>query len=121
MIAIIDYGMGNVRSVEKAFVSLGYPAVITSDSDEIDRASHIVLPGVGAFGDAVRELQQRRLINLAKQVIESGRPFLGICLGLQILFERSCGTGDYSGRGGSISNATEGPAHGMESGSRLSS
>jgi glutamine amidotransferase len=89
MIAIIDYGMGNVRSVEKAFAKLGYSAVITAEAQEIRRASHVVLPGVGAFGDAMRELEQRRLVGLIREIVDSKRPFLGICLGLQVLFERS--------------------------------
>jgi glutamine amidotransferase len=88
-IVIIDYGMGNLRSVEKAFVRLGFRVEITSDPDAINRAEKIVVPGVGAFGDAMRELRERGLIEPLLRAITDQRPFLGICLGLQVLFEGS--------------------------------
>ncbi len=88
-IVIIDYGMGNLRSVEKAFVRLGFTVEITSDPDAINRAEKIVVPGVGAFGDAMRELRERGLIEPLLCAITDQRPFLGICLGLQVLFEGS--------------------------------
>jgi len=93
MLAIIDYQMGNLRSVQKGFEKVGHQATITSDPDELKRASKIVLPGVGAFGDAIAELRRRELVEPIRQAIDSGKPFLGICLGLQLLFE----TGDEGG------------------------
>lgn len=89
MIVIIDYGMGNLRSVEKAFAYLGYPALISGDSSRLREAEGIVLPGVGAFGDAMQELEERRLISPIMEIVEEGKPFLGICLGYQLLFESS--------------------------------
>ena len=89
MIAIVDYGMGNLRSVSKAFQSQEFPAIVTRNPDDIARASGLVLPGVGAFGDCVKNLGEYGLIDPIKEFIDSGRPFLGICLGLQVLFEES--------------------------------
>jgi glutamine amidotransferase len=89
MIAIIDYGVGNLRSVEKAFTYLGYPAKVTTVPSEILNADKVILPGVGAFGKSMEYLDKARMIPVVRQVIDSGRPFLGICLGLQLLFEES--------------------------------
>jgi len=89
MIAIVDYGMGNLRSVSKAFQSQKFPVVVTRNPDDISKASGLVLPGVGAFGDCVKNLGEYGLIDPIKEFIDSGRPFLGICLGLQVLFEES--------------------------------
>jgi len=89
MIAIVDYGMGNLRSVSKAFQSQEFPAVVTRDPQEISLASGLVLPGVGAFGDCVKNLSEYGLIEPILNFIDSGKPFLGICLGLQVLFEES--------------------------------
>ena len=89
MIAIIDYGMGNLRSVEKAFAKLGADVIVTSDASIIASADKVVLPGVGAFGDCMHNLQEYRLIDVIQEVIGKGTPFLGICLGLQLLFEGS--------------------------------
>lgn len=89
MIAIVDYGMGNLRSVSKAFDLQGYSAAVTRDRDLISEASGLVLPGVGGFGDSMRNLEEYGLITPIKEYIRSGRPFLGICLGLQVLFEES--------------------------------
>jgi len=89
MIAIIDYGMGNLYSVEKAFVKLGAQAVVTSDPEVILKADKVVLPGVGAFGDCMKNLTQSGLVPVIHEVIGRGTPFLGICLGLQALFEAS--------------------------------
>jgi len=89
MIAVIDYGMGNLRSVEKALEISGGDVVITSSAAEIKKCSKLVFPGVGSFGDAMKELKNRRLIEPIKCAIESGKPFLGLCLGLQLLFENS--------------------------------
>ncbi|MBI3603949.1 MAG: imidazole glycerol phosphate synthase subunit HisH [Nitrospirae bacterium] len=89
MIAIIDYGMGNLRSVQKAFEAVGHQAVVTRESHVIADASHVVLPGVGAFADCMANLQQYGLIEPIRKAIASGKPFLGICLGLQLLFTES--------------------------------
>ena len=89
MIAIVDYGMGNLRSVGNAFARLGANAVVTRDADEIKRANAMVLPGVGAFGRCVENLRKFGLFDLIREEIASGKRYLGICLGLQILFESS--------------------------------
>jgi glutamine amidotransferase len=89
MITIVDYGMGNLRSVSKAFESQGADVKISSKPRDIDGAEKIVLPGVGAFGDAMRELKKHRLVEALKRNIKEGKPFLGLCLGLQLLFETS--------------------------------
>lgn len=86
MIAIIDYGMGNLRSVQKGFERVGREAVVTSDAKTILCASKVVLPGVGAFPDCMRNLEQHGLIDVVHKSIRAGKPFLGICLGLQLLF-----------------------------------
>jgi glutamine amidotransferase len=89
MIAIIDYGMGNLRSVQKGFERVGRDAVVTRDPKTILNSSRVVLPGVGAFPDCMRNLEEFGLIDAVYQSIESGKPFLGICLGLQLLFTES--------------------------------
>ncbi len=89
MIAIIDYDAGNIKSVEKAVLKLGAEPLTTRDSEEIRKASHVILPGVGAFGDAMGRLEKYGLIPVIKETAESGKPFLGICLGEQLIFERS--------------------------------
>jgi glutamine amidotransferase len=99
MIAIVDYQMGNLRSVQKAFERVGHQATITSDPDELRAAEKIVLPGVGAFGDAIDELRRRRLVDPICEGIERGKPFLGICLGLQLLFDVSYEGGRHEGLG----------------------
>ncbi len=97
MIAIIDYGMGNLRSVQKGFEKVGHAAVVTSDPRAIMDAGHVVLPGVGAFPDCMRNLEERGLLDVVSKVIGSGRPFLGICLGLQLLFTESEEFGVHKG------------------------
>jgi glutamine amidotransferase len=89
MIAIVDYGMGNLRSVHKAFAKVGFPATITQDRAVIAKAQGLVLPGVGAFQKAMDNLRDLGLVDPLSAYIESGRPFLGICLGLQLLFTES--------------------------------
>ena len=89
MIAIIDYDAGNIKSVEKALQKLNAEVVITKDANEILNADKVILPGVGAFGDAMANLRKYGLDKVIHQVVEKGTPFLGICLGLQLLFERS--------------------------------
>jgi glutamine amidotransferase len=99
VIAIIDYQMGNLRSVQKAFEKVGVEAQITSDPDQLRRASKVVLPGVGAFEDAIAELERRSLVEPICELIEQGTPFLGICLGLQLLFDVSNEGGRFEGMG----------------------
>jgi glutamine amidotransferase len=89
MIAIIDYGMGNLRSVCKAFEAVGAKAQVTSHAEDILKADKVVLPGVGAMGPAMQKLQELALEGPICKVIQQGKPFLGICLGLQLLFEKS--------------------------------
>lgn len=89
MIAIIDYDAGNLRSVEKALLSIGEETSVTRNHDEILAADKVVLPGVGAFGDAMRKLHEYKLVDTIHEAVDSGKPFLGICLGLQLLFRRS--------------------------------
>lgn len=89
MIAIIDYDAGNLRSVEKALQALGEQPAITRDQEKILAADKVILPGVGSFGDAMARLNQYGLIDVIHQVADKGTPFLGICLGLQLMFERS--------------------------------
>lgn len=99
MIAIIDYQMGNLRSVQKAFERVGHAAKITCDYREILEAERVVLPGVGAFGDAMEELRRRDLIGPIREVIAADKPFLGICLGLQLLFDVGYENGRHEGLG----------------------
>lgn len=89
MIAIVDYGMGNLRSVSKAFQSQGFTVNVTKDPGDIRSASGLVLPGQGAFGDCVKNLEENGIFQTIKEFIQSGKPYLGICLGLQVLFEGS--------------------------------
>ncbi|MBI3622352.1 MAG: imidazole glycerol phosphate synthase subunit HisH, partial [Nitrospirae bacterium] len=97
MIAIIDYGMGNLRSIHKAFEHVGHPAVVTRSPAAIADASHVVLPGVGAFPDCMRNLERFGLIEPIHRAIRSGKPFLGICLGLQLLFTEGEEFGPHPG------------------------
>lgn len=99
MIAIIDYDAGNIRSVEKALKSLGQDTSVTRDRDVILKADKVILPGVGAFGDAMDKLRKYGLESVIHEVAEAGTPFLGICLGLQLLFERSDETPGIEGLG----------------------
>ena len=99
MIAIIDYQMGNLRSVQKGFEKVGFEAEITSDPARLAAAEKIVLPGVGAFGDAMAELRARDLIGPIRDAVAAGKPFLGICLGLQLLFDVGYEGGEYEGLG----------------------
>jgi glutamine amidotransferase len=99
MIAVIDYQMGNLRSVQKALERVGHEAVVTSDPEDVARADKIVLPGVGAFEDAIAELRRRELVGPIVEAIDRGKPFLGICLGLQLLFDVSYEGGRHEGLG----------------------
>jgi glutamine amidotransferase len=99
MIIIVDYGMGNLRSVHKAMERVGYDAQVTADPQEVLKASKIILPGVGAFRDCMHNLEDSHLLEPVIKSIEAGKPFLGICLGLQLLFEESDEFGLHKGMG----------------------
>jgi len=97
MIAIIDYGMGNLRSVQKGFEKVGLEAIVTADPLVVLDADKVVLPGVGAFRDCMRNLEERRFVEPILRVIREGRPFLGICVGMQLLLTDSVEFGLYQG------------------------
>ncbi|MBF0492639.1 MAG: imidazole glycerol phosphate synthase subunit HisH [Deltaproteobacteria bacterium] len=97
MIAIIDYGMGNLRSVQKAFEHLNVKCCVTHDLKKIENASKLVLPGVGAFRDCMQNLEEKKLIEPILKGIQSGKPFLGICLGMQVLLTESEEFGSHKG------------------------
>ena len=99
MIAIIDYDAGNIKSVQKAINLLGEETVLTREREDILAADKVILPGVGAFGDAMEKLERFGLVQVIKEVVEKGTPFLGICLGLQLLFEESEESSGVKGRG----------------------
>ena len=99
MLSIIDYQMGNLRSVQKGFERVGAAATIINEPEQIRAASKLVLPGVGAFGDAIHELRRRNLVEPIREAIQAGKPFLGICLGLQLLFDVSHEGGAFEGLG----------------------
>jgi glutamine amidotransferase len=99
MVTIVDYGSGNLRSVQKAFERLGTRALITDDPQVVADAARLVLPGVGAFGDAMRELRARGLVEPIVAHLRADRPFLGICMGLQLLFETGWEGGRQAGLG----------------------
>jgi imidazole glycerol-phosphate synthase subunit HisH len=97
MIAIVDYGMGNLRSVEKGFFKVGVNARVVRDAKAVDNAKAIVLPGVGAFKDCMKNLEETSLIDVIIKSIRKGKPYLGLCLGLQVLFSESQEFGVYRG------------------------
>ncbi len=99
MIAIIDYDAGNIKSVEKAFQALGQDVVVTRDKETILSAEGVILPGVGAFGDAMKKLEDYDLVETIHKVVDARTPFLGICLGLQLMFEESEETPGVKGLG----------------------
>src|SRR5258706_5599628 len=99
MIVIIDYGMGNLRSVQKALEAVGQSAEISSDPDHVQRASKVILPGVGAFADAASELRRTGLGDAFREAAQAGKPCLGVCLGLQLLFDVSEEDGIHEGLG----------------------
>lgn len=99
VIGVVDYGMGNLRSVGKALESLGFTVVVSGDPRELDRCKGIVLPGVGAFRDCAANLDRQGLVPFIREIVAEGRPFLGICLGLQILLDESEEFGRHEGLG----------------------
>ena len=99
MIAIVDYGMGNLRSVQKAIEKLGHTAEIVTRPEQVRAAQRLILPGVGAFRDAIHELQRLELVDPIREHIRADKPFLGICLGLQLLFDVSYEDGEWPGLG----------------------
>ena len=99
MIGIIDYGMGNLRSVQKAFEYLGYEAFFSDDPARILQAVKVILPGVGAFCDAIETLRAQKMDEAIFQVVKENKPLLGICLGMQLMFEKSYENGSYKGLG----------------------
>jgi glutamine amidotransferase len=99
MIVIVNYEMGNLRSVQKGFERVGHEAAISDDPSVIAAASKVVLPGVGAFRDAMAALREKQLIDPIRAAIASGRPFLGVCLGMQLLFDSSSEDGEHQGLG----------------------
>ena len=99
MIAIIDYGVGNLFSVKSSFAAIGAEAVVTSDPDVIRKADRILLPGVGAYEDAARKLRDSGMADLVKEQAAAGKPIMGICLGMQLLFDKSYEYGEHQGLG----------------------
>ena len=99
MIAIIDYGVGNLFSLKSSFGAIGYEAVITSDENEIAKADKIILPGVGAFADAANKLKSSNMADIVLREADNGKPLMGICLGMQLLFEKSYEYGEHEGLG----------------------
>lgn len=96
-IYIIDYGMGNLRSIQKSFEKVGANAIITSNIEDIKNAGAVVLPGVGAFEDAIKNLENGGFVGVIKDKVDQGTPFLGVCLGMQLLFESSTEGGFFEG------------------------
>ena len=99
MIAIIDYGVGNLFSLASSFKKIGYETVVTGDADIIRKADKLILPGVGAFGDAVKKLKCTGLDKVITEEVQNGKYLMGICLGMQMLFEKSYEYGEYEGLG----------------------
>ena len=99
MIAIVNYGLGNLHSVQKAVANVGGAVLVTDDAQEIMDADKVILPGVGAFADGMKGLESRGLVSVVQKVAAQGKPLLGICLGMQLLFEESEEQGQYQGLG----------------------
>jgi glutamine amidotransferase len=97
MIAIIDYGMGNLRSVEKALEKMGFPVEVTAEADRVLEAKGVILPGVGAFADAMENLEKTGMIPIIQEIVSQDKPLLGICLGLQLMFSESEENGVHPG------------------------
>ena len=99
MIAIVDYGVGNLFSLKSSLAAIGADAVVTKNEDEIRNAEKIILPGVGAFEDAMNKLRDSGLADVVKDEVRNGKPLMGICLGMQMLFEKSLEYGEHEGLG----------------------
>ena len=99
MIAIIDYGVGNLFSLQSSFAAIGAEAVVTADAEAIQKADRILLPGVGAFGDAAQKLHKSGMAEIVMEQADKGKPIMGICLGMQLLFEKSLEYGEHNGLG----------------------
>ena len=99
MVAIVDYGVGNLFSLKSSFAAIDVKAIVTSNPDEILSADRIILPGVGAFEDAARKLKESGLDKVLKQAVDKGIPLMGICLGMQMLFDKSFENGEFEGLG----------------------
>ena len=99
MIAIIDYGVGNLFSLKSSFAAIGAEVKVTADREEIEKADRIILPGVGAFEDAAAKLRESGLVDVIKEQVAGGKPLMGICLGMQMLFEKSYEYGEHEGLG----------------------
>ena len=99
MIALIDYGVGNLFSLTSSFAAIGQEAVVTSDPEVIRAADRLILPGVGAFGDAAKKLRESGMAEVVRSEAASGKPVMGICLGMQLLFNKSCEYGEHEGLG----------------------
>ena len=99
MVAFIDYGVGNLFSLKSSFEKIGEEVIITNDKEELLKADRIILPGVGAFGDASIKLKESGLVDFIKELAQAGKPMMGICLGMQLLFEKGFEHGEYEGLG----------------------
>jgi imidazole glycerol-phosphate synthase subunit HisH len=99
MVVIVDYGVGNIRNVERAFTKLGMDVVVTRDIEKIDQATAIILPGVGAFRDAINNLKKYDLVECLQRNAAKGTWIIGICLGMQLLYDKSFEDGEYEGLG----------------------
>ncbi len=99
MLAVVDYGVGNLFSLQCSLNKIGVETVVTNDENIIRKADRIILPGVGAFGDAIKKLRSTGLVEVIKEEAENGKPFLGICLGMQLLFEKGFEYGEHEGLG----------------------
>jgi len=99
MVALIDYGVGNLYSLRCSFAAIGEDAIVTGDPEEVLRADRVILPGVGAFGDAARKLRESGMDRAVLEAVAMGKPLMGICLGMQLLFERSLEYGEHAGLG----------------------
>lgn len=99
MVGIIDYGVGNLFSLQSSFDAIGAQVVVSSDPEVLHKADHILLPGVGAFEDAVKKLRQSHMDEMVYEAVQSGKPLMGICLGMQMLFEKSFEYGQHQGLG----------------------
>ena len=111
MIAIVDYGVGNLFSLKSSFAAIGYPAEVTGDLERIRSADKVILPGVGAFEDAAKKLHDTGLDSAVKDAAKAGKPLLGICLGMQMLFDKSLEYGEHRGLG--LINGTVEPIEGI--------